>query len=46
MAKEIISGVYKIQNKIDLKLYVGSSKDIYYRWENHIKLLKRNKHII
>ena len=44
MAKEIISGVYKIQNKIDLKLYIGSSKDIYYRWENHIKLLKRNKH--
>ena len=44
MTKEIISGVYKIQNKIDSKLYIGSSMDIYYRWSDHIKLLKRNKH--
>ena len=44
MSKEIISGVYQIRNKINNKVYVGSSKDISQRWLQHISGLKNNKH--
>lgn len=41
----IISGIYKIQSKIKPdRIYIGSTKDIYKRWEYHLRSLKRNKH--
>lgn len=40
----IISGVYKIENKNNHKVYIGSSKDVYKRWKVHLYSLKRNKH--
>lgn len=42
-----ISGIYKIINKDNGKYYVGSSENILGkrgRWEEHIRLLKNNKH--
>jgi group I intron endonuclease len=44
MKKEIISGIYCIQNKINGKRYIGKSKDIYGRWYIHKKLLNKNRH--
>lgn len=41
---EIISGIYVIKNKVNNKVYIGQSKDIYKRWENHIRELNYNKH--
>lgn len=38
------SGIYLITNKINGLIYVGSSKDIKWRWSNHKSYLKRNKH--
>lgn len=37
-------GIYKIQNKINNKLYIGSSKDIKKRFLAHTSLLKSKKH--
>lgn len=28
-------GIYKIQNKINGKIYIGQSKHIYQRWKEH-----------
>lgn len=39
-----ISGIYKIINKIDNKYYVGSSKNIYKRWNAHTRSLNGNYH--
>lgn len=43
-------GIYKIENKVNGKLYVGSSVDIYNRWCQHINGLDskthKNKHLI
>lgn len=39
-----IGGVYKIINKINNKYYVGSTSNFKKRWNQHIKLLNRNKH--
>jgi ATP-dependent Lon protease len=41
----MISGVYKIVSlaKSD-RCYIGSSQDIYKRWEYHLRNLKNNKH--
>lgn len=36
--------IYKIQNKINSKIYIGSSKSIRNRWKQHKWMLKRNKH--
>ena len=44
MAKEKICGVYKIENSVNGKYYIGSSNNIYRRWKEHIKLLNRNNH--
>lgn len=44
MAKEIISGIYQIKNKINNKIYIGSSKDICKRWRYHIADFKANRH--
>jgi group I intron endonuclease len=37
-------GVYAIVNKVDGKLYVGSSKDLRRRWRNHLRELQSSKH--
>lgn len=39
-----IMGVYKIENIKNNKIYIGSSKDIYTRWKQHIYELKKNIH--
>lgn len=44
MAKEIISGIYSITNKIDGKFYIGSSKNLHKRWMTHRSELRRNHH--
>jgi len=45
MSKQNISGIYAILNKINGKRYVGSSKDVYYRWsESHLPTLKNGNH--
>lgn len=44
MAKQKICGVYKITNKKNSKFYIGSSKNIYYRWEQHISKLNSGIH--
>lgn len=40
MTKEKICGIYKIENLINGKVYIGQSSDIYKRWYNH----KRTSH--
>ena len=37
-------GIYKIQNKVSSKVYIGQSIDIESRWYSHIKELRENKH--
>ena len=39
-----ISGIYKITNKINNKMYIGSSKNIINRWNYHINDLLLDKH--
>jgi group I intron endonuclease len=38
------SGIYKIINKVNGKYYVGSSVDVYRRWNEHKSELNRNCH--
>jgi len=38
------SGIYVIENIINNKKYIGSSKNIHKRIKKHFELLKRNKH--
>lgn len=40
----VICGIYKIENKINKKIYIGSSNNITYRWKQHINCCKRGKH--
>ncbi len=40
----MVSGVYKIFNTVTRKCYVGSAKDIHFRWRKHREMLKRGKH--
>lgn len=42
--KKNITGIYKIENKINQKIYIGQSTDIYKRWKQHKEQLKQNKH--
>ncbi len=44
MAREIICGIYCIENIIDGKKYIGQSKNIYNRWYQHKLELNHNKH--
>jgi len=44
MKKEIISGIYRITNLTNGKIYIGSSIDIYKRWKQHISKLNNNNH--
>jgi group I intron endonuclease len=41
---EIVSGVYKIENIKNKKVYIGSSKNILVRFSQHKKSLENNKH--
>lgn len=39
-----ISGIYKIQNVYNQKLYIGQSKNIYHRWYQHKSSLNNRHH--
>jgi group I intron endonuclease len=39
-----VSGIYKITNKKNGKIYVGSSLNIYKRWWYHAERLNNNTH--
>lgn len=39
-----ISGIYKIENSISHKVYIGQSIDVKRRWRAHIRALSRGKH--
>lgn len=39
-----IMGIYQIKNIINNKIYIGSSKDIKTRWQQHLNLLNKGKH--
>jgi group I intron endonuclease len=36
--------IYQIRNIINDKIYIGSTNNLYRRWEEHIRLLNKNKH--
>jgi len=38
------TGIYKIVNKINNKIYIGSAKDLNKRIKNHLSNLRNNKH--
>lgn len=44
MWKNDICGIYKIENLVNGKIYIGQSKHIKQRWSEHKKELKANKH--
>lgn len=37
----MVSGIYKIENLINHKVYIGQSKDVFERWNQHVKMSKR-----
>jgi group I intron endonuclease len=39
------SGIYKITNTINGKFYIGSSKNIEFRWNDHKQYLRGNYHV-
>lgn len=41
---EIITGIYKLNNKVSNNFYIGSSFNIIDRWRGHKCLLRKNKH--
>lgn len=42
--EEVIQGIYKIENKNNHKVYIGQSKDIYKRWQQHKAMLEKGTH--
>ena len=42
--RDVLSGIYKIENIINGKFYIGSSKDIYKRWDEHEDSLENGEH--
>lgn len=44
MTKEIIKGLYAIENILNENVYIGISTDIYRRWDQHKRDLESNKH--
>jgi group I intron endonuclease len=44
MGLENMIGIYKIENKINGKVYIGQSGNIKERWYNHKSELKHNRH--
>lgn len=43
--KKCLCGIYCIENIIDHKKYIGLSRDIYRRWNEHKSELRNNRHI-
>lgn len=39
-----MTGIYKIENLVNGKVYIGQAVDIECRWISHISMLKNNKH--
>lgn len=44
MAYKRICGIYKIRNILNNKIYIGSSYNIFARWNQHKQGLNKNKH--
>ena len=44
MAREKVCGIYRIENLINHKSYIGQSVDIYERWRDHKWALNNKKH--
>ena len=44
LIRDGLCGIYKILNKVNGKIYVGSSGNIKERWQFHVYLLENNKH--
>ena len=44
MWKNDYSGIYKIENLVNGKIYIGQSKQIRQRWTEHKKELRHNRH--
>ena len=45
IASKKVSGIYIISNKINEKIYIGESLDIYRRWhKEHLPQLRKNQH--
>lgn len=44
MAKEKVCGIYRIENLVTHKSYIGQSVDIYSRWYDHTWLLDNKQH--
>ena len=44
MTRKVVCGIYMILNKINNKVYIGQSIDIYKRWTGHRKSLRDNIH--
>ena len=42
-SNQVISGIYKIENLINHKVYIGQSINIFRRWKGHMRNLKNNK---
>ena len=42
--KSKAAGIYKITNKINGRIYIGSAKEFKERWKRHASSLKTNKH--
>jgi group I intron endonuclease len=42
--KSLKSGIYKITNKLNGRIYIGSAKEFKRRWSQHAASLKANKH--
>src|SRR3990167_7829867 len=38
------SGIYKIINLVNRKIYIGSAANVFKRWQVHKRCLKSNKH--
>lgn len=41
-----ISGIYKIENLLNHKVYIGQSKNVLLRWEQHLRMSKNGKHYL
>jgi len=44
MSRRKISGIYKIENIINGKVYIGQTQDIYKRWHEHQRMLQNGTH--
>ena len=42
--KSQVSGIYKIENLINHKVYIGQSKNIYARWKQHKRNINNPKY--